>query len=141
MATDFLDQTRDEIAARLGELRPLVTEYERLRAAADALDAIPGSPGPAARRKPIRAASRHLAPSPNSAASAKKGARGGRPKGSGKRGEQALAVITAHPGITVPEIAERMGIRQNYLYRVLPRLAADQHVRKEGRGWHPRPSM
>ena len=95
-------------------------------------------------RGPRRAGSRsarRLAPSPDSAASAKKGGRRGRPEGSGKRGEQALAVITAHPGITVPEIAERMGIKQNYLYRVLPRLAADQHVRKEGRGWHPRPSM
>jgi hypothetical protein len=29
-----------------------------------------------------------------------------------------------------------MGIKQNYLYRVLPGLEQDGLVRKEGRGWH-----
>jgi hypothetical protein len=28
-----------------------------------------------------------------------------------------------------------MGIKQNYLYRVLPSLAADGLVVKDGRGW------
>ncbi len=42
------------------------------------------------------------------------------------------------PGITIPEIAEQMGIKQNYLYRVLPGLAEDGLVRKDGRGWHPK---
>jgi hypothetical protein len=135
MATDFLDQTRDEIAARIGELRPLVAEYERLQAAAVALDGIP-RPGAPARRQPSRAPASPASPSSGAAT----GARRGRPKGSGKRGEQALAVITAHPGITVSELAEKMGIKQNYLYRVLPGLAAAQRVRKEGRGWHPQPS-
>jgi DNA-binding IscR family transcriptional regulator len=46
--------------------------------------------------------------------------------------------VKAHPGITVPEIAEKMGIKQNYLYRVLPALAAEGLVVKEGRGWHPK---
>lgn len=40
------------------------------------------------------------------------------------------------PGITIPELAERMGIKQNYLYRVLPGLEQDGKVKKEGRGWH-----
>ena len=34
-------------------------------------------------------------------------------------------------------IAEKMGIQQNYLYRVLPGLQKEGLVRKEGRGWHP----
>ena len=29
-----------------------------------------------------------------------------------------------------------MGIKQNYLYRVLPGLEQDGLVRKDGRGWH-----
>ena len=29
-----------------------------------------------------------------------------------------------------------MGIKQNYLYRVMPTLEKDGMVRKEGRGWH-----
>ena len=45
--------------------------------------------------------------------------------------------MRARPGITIPEIAEAMGIQQNYLYRVLPALQKDGLVRKEGRGWHP----
>jgi hypothetical protein len=30
-----------------------------------------------------------------------------------------------------------MGIKQNYLYRVLPPLEQDGKVEKRGRGWHP----
>ena len=48
------------------------------------------------------------------------------------------AAVRTRPGITIPEIAEAMGIQQNYLYRVLPALQKDGLVRKEGRGWQPR---
>jgi hypothetical protein len=30
-----------------------------------------------------------------------------------------------------------MGIKQNYLYRVLPGLEQENKVKKDGRGWHP----
>ena len=63
--------------------------------------------------------------------------RRGRPRGSGTRGKQALELVRANPGITIPELAEQMGIQQNYLYRVLPGLQKEGMVRKEGRGWHP----
>jgi hypothetical protein len=125
---DFLDQKRDEIVARLNELKPLVAEYERLQAAAGALDSV--SPAPAAGRPAARRTT--SGPRHGSAGTGR-----GRPKGSGKRGEQALAFITDNPGITVPELAEKMKINQNYLYRVLPALAENERVRKEGRGWHP----
>ena len=42
------------------------------------------------------------------------------------------------PGITIPELAEAMGIQQNYLYRVMPGLAEEGKVTKSGRGWHLR---
>jgi winged helix-turn-helix DNA-binding protein len=64
--------------------------------------------------------------------------RRGRPRGSGTRSKQALELVQARPGITIPEIAEAIGIQQNYLYRVLPALQKDGLARKEGRGWHPR---
>ncbi|HWI08530.1 MAG TPA: hypothetical protein VNT54_13575 [Solirubrobacteraceae bacterium] len=129
---DFLDEKRNEIGARLKELRPLVEEYQRLEAAAAALDGVPQSNGTApARRAPARTTSR-------STRRAKSTGRRGRPKGSGTRGAEALALVRAQPGITIPEIAEKMGIKQNYLYRVLPALADDGLVRKEGRGWHPK---
>ena len=128
---DFLDEKRTEIGARLKELKPLVDEYERLQAAAAALDGVPHTNGDGARRPAARAAA-------TGSRRATANGRRGRPKGSGTRGAEALALVRSSPGITIPEIAEQMGIKQNYLYRVLPGLAEDGLVRKDGRGWHPK---
>jgi DNA-binding IclR family transcriptional regulator len=47
--------------------------------------------------------------------------------------------VEAQPaGITIPELAAKMGIKQNYLYRVLPGLQKEGKVRKRGRTWFPR---
>jgi DNA-binding IscR family transcriptional regulator len=46
--------------------------------------------------------------------------------------------VRSRPGITIPEMAEAMGIKQNYLYRVMPDLAKNGEVVKSGRGWHPK---
>ena len=46
--------------------------------------------------------------------------------------------MRTRPGITIPELAEAMGIQQNYLYRVMPGLAEEGKVTKSGRGWHLR---
>ena len=51
---------------------------------------------------------------------------------------QAFELVKARPGITIPELAEAMGIKQNYLYRVMPTLAEEGKVTKIGRGWHAR---
>ena len=56
--------------------------------------------------------------------------RRGRPRGSGTRAVQALELVKARPGITIPELAEAMGIKQNYLYRVMPTLAEEGKVTK-----------
>ena len=130
---DFLDEKRNEIGARLKELKPLVEEYQRLEAAAAALDGVPTT-NATATRGPSRAS---RAPAKRRASSNGSGRRG-RPKGSGTRGAEALALVKATPGITIPELAEKMGIKQNYLYRVLPGLAEDGLVAKDGRGWHPK---
>lgn len=135
---DFLDEKRNEIAARLKELKPLVDEYQRLEAAAAALDGVPAT-GPPARPTNMaavgrRARSQSAAKRPRNNGSGRRG----RPKGTGTRGAEALALVRTKPGITIPEIAEQMGIKQNYLYRVLPGLAEDGLVKKDGRGWHPK---
>jgi hypothetical protein len=67
-----------------------------------------------------------------------KARRGGRPKGGGKRATEALSLVRGQPGITIPELAVKMGIKQNYLYRVLPGLEQEGKLEKKGRGWHPR---
>jgi CRP-like cAMP-binding protein len=122
---DFLDEKRKEIQARLKELRPLVDEYHRLEAAEQALSGVGGTtaaPAPTRRRR----------------SSASSNGRRGRPRGSGTRAAQALQLVGERPGITIPELAEAMGIKQNYLYRVMPSLADDGKVTKSGRGWHLR---
>jgi hypothetical protein len=64
--------------------------------------------------------------------------RAGRPKGSGTRAAEALSLVRGQPGITIGELAAKMGIKQNYLYRVLPGLAQDAKLEKKGRGYHPK---
>ncbi|MGA8355347.1 MAG: winged helix-turn-helix domain-containing protein [Solirubrobacteraceae bacterium] len=151
--TDFLDEKRQEINQRLSELRPLVDEFHRLEAAAAALEGVGGNgvapapaarvsatpapaPAPAKRRgpgRPRRTAT--AAPSSTTTAAAPR-RRAGRRKGSGTRSAQALNFVKEQPGITIPELAARMGIKQNYLYRVLPSLEQEGKVAKQGRGWH-----
>jgi CRP-like cAMP-binding protein len=133
--TDFLDEKKREIEARLKELRPLVDEYHRLEAAAAALDGV--STSSASTTAPARRARGAGAGSRRRGAGSSAGGRRGRPRGSGTRSKQALELVRSRPGISIPEMAEEMGIQQNYLYRVLPGLQKDGLVRKEGRGWHP----
>ncbi|MDX6640926.1 MAG: hypothetical protein QOF12_1937 [Solirubrobacteraceae bacterium] len=129
---DFLADKKREIEARLKELRPLVDEFHRLEAAVQALDGVDGSaPARGARSTPAATRSRRRA-----SASAGGTGRRGRPRGTGTRAKEALAIVRAQPGVTIPELAEKMGIKQNYLYRVLPGLAQDGLVAKKGRGWH-----
>ncbi len=153
--TDFLDEKRREITERLKELEPVVEEFKRLEAAATALAGAIGSAasdaGEAVRRRgrgrPRRASSRKKAAraTATATAAAPKAARkpagpakrrAGRRKGSGTRGAEALSLVQSQPGVTIPELAAKMGINQNYLYRVLPGLEKEGKVRKDGRGWH-----
>jgi hypothetical protein len=60
-----------------------------------------------------------------------------RGKGSATRAAEALALIQGHPGITIPQLAVKLSVRQNALYRVLPALESEGKVTKRGRGWHP----
>jgi hypothetical protein len=130
--SDFLKTKREEIAGRLRELEPLVDEYRQLEAAAAALAGLPGASraarAPRRGRAPARAARTTRKPTG--------GGRRGRPRGSGTRALQTLELVKAKPGITIPEIASQMGIKQNYLYRVLPGLEKDGKVTKRDRGWH-----
>jgi len=132
--TDFLEEKKREINARLKELRPLVEEYHRLEAAAAALDGVGNTAAPA--RAAGGGSGRRRGAGSRSSSAGGTGRRG-RPRGSGTRSKQALELVRTRPGISIPEMAEEMGIQQNYLYRVLPALQKDGLVRKDGRGWHP----
>src|SRR3954465_10834029 len=131
---EFLEEKRREIQARMKELRPAVEEYELLQAAESALGGLANG---GASSKP--AAPRAAAPARRSRRGGDGGSgRRGRPRGGGTRAVQALELVRDRPGITIPELAEAMGIQQNYLYRVMPGLAEEGKVTKSGRGWHLR---
>jgi CRP-like cAMP-binding protein len=127
---DFLDEKRKEIQARLKEPRPLVDEFRRLEAAEQALSGVGGRAAASTTAAPTRRR--------RSSSSSSSNGRRGRPRGSGTRAAQALQLVGERPGITIPELAEAMGIKQNYLYRVMPGLADEGKVSKSGRGWHLR---
>jgi hypothetical protein len=131
--SNFLEEKRNEIAERMRELEPLIEEYRQLEAALKALAGV-STVGPATAR--VRVA--RSRPSANGSAGRTSSAskRRGRPRGSGTRARQALELVGSRPGITIPEMASEMGIKQNYLYRVLPTLAEDGKVVKRDRGWH-----
>jgi hypothetical protein len=145
--------------------KPLVDEFNRLEAAAAALAGAIGSAASGAghivrRRGPGRprgSASRRAATAtapkepeakvataePGTAKAPKEKVarkpakrRGGRRKGSGTRGAEALSLVQGQPGTTTAELAAKMAISLNYLYRVLPGLEQEGKIRKEGRGWH-----
>jgi hypothetical protein len=155
--TDFLDEKRKEIGDRLKELKPAVDEYNRLEAAASALEGVGGAASTATatataprRRGPGRprgsVSRKAVAAAPAKAGRKKAGRPAGRPAGrragrrtgSGTRAAEALSFVQGQPGITIPELAAKMGIKQNYLYRVLPGLEQENKVAKQGRGWHPK---
>ena len=72
----------------------------------------------------------------------------GRPPGSGNAGtarrrsrrrntraDQAVRLIKANPGITAADVAKKMRIKPNYLYRVLGELQKEGRVKKSGRSY------
>jgi len=121
--TDFLDEKRKEIEGRLKELRPLVDEYNRLEQASAALQGVGGNGARSTTRR--------------RGSSARRGTgRRGRPRGSGTRAIQALELVKAQPGIKIADLADQMGIKANYLYRVMPTLESEGKVAKRGGGWH-----
>ena len=156
---DFLDEKNREIRDRLKKLQPAVDEYRRLEAAASALAGVgssarasvaaavsgrrgPGRPRGSGKKRAAAttatARTRTAAKPKRKAARATGRRRAGRRKGSGTRAVEALALVKGQPGITIPELAAKMGIKQNYLYRVLPGLESEGKVTKRGRGWHPK---
>ena len=124
----YVDSAVKEIDDRLGELKDEAARLEAARAALIGERRRPGRPAGSATRRP-RASSDGQT---GRAAARPRGHRGGN-----TRANQALALVRKQPGITIPELAAAMKIQPNYLYRVLPRLAHDGQVKRDGQGWHP----
>lgn len=120
----FIDAAVQDIDNRLKELKD---EEQRLMAARAALS---GS----TRRGPGRP------PKSAGTGTSRRRRRPGRPRGrrgGNTRSNQALELVRTAPGITIPEIADKLSIQPNYLYRVMPKLTSDGLVRRSGQGWYP----
>jgi CRP-like cAMP-binding protein len=118
----FVDTTVAEIDNRLDELK---AEMAKLQAARSALTRRGSGRGSASAATP---------------ASSRRGGRRqtrSRSRRGGTRGDQALALVRERPGITIPDIAQSLGIEPNYLYRVMPNLVKSGQVKRDGQGWHP----
>ena len=112
---DVLDQARSLIEERLKEL-----DEERKRLERTLSDLTHGKVG---RRRP------------------------GRPRGSGTRttqtrrrrggtrADEAVKLVSENPGITASDVAKRMRIKPNYVYRGMGDLQKQGKVRKRGRGY------
>ncbi|MGH2924544.1 MAG: hypothetical protein ACRDK1_01080 [Solirubrobacterales bacterium] len=53
----------------------------------------------------------------------------------GTRADQAVRLIKQNPGISAADVAKKMKIKPNYLYRVLGDLQKEGRVKKSGRSY------
>jgi hypothetical protein len=117
--TSTLDKARALIEDRLKELDDEKRRLEK---------ALTNMRGSGSRRGPGRPrGSRSSAPG--------SGGRTRRRRRGGTRAEHAMKAVRDQPGITAPEIAKKLKIKPNYVYRVMADLTADGKVVKEGRGY------
>jgi hypothetical protein len=134
---DFVDRAVKDIDARLSELKQEMARLEAARSALAGTRRGPGRP-PGSRTRTTTQTTRARRSSANGrSANGRRTRRTRGRRGGNTRANQALKLVGDRPGITIPEIAKSMGIEPNYLYRVLPKLAGEGQVRKDGQGWHP----
>jgi hypothetical protein len=127
---DVLSEIRSGLEKRLRELEPLIKEHAQVR---EALDALKGAGVRVQRVQPAPSTVRR--PRSANASTATRGP--GRPRATTARAQEALKLVHRHPGITIGEMAKRMKIKPNYLYRILPDLEKDGKVNKRDKGYHP----
>ena len=113
------------------QLRVLKDEAARLEAARAALTGAARRPGRRSAGEDDRTRPRRASRTNGDAAAAPSR------RGANTRANQALELVREKPGLTIPQIDEAMDIQPNYLYRVLPRLASDGLLTRDGQGWHP----
>jgi len=121
--THVLDEARDLVKKRLAELDDERKRLER------ALSELGGKATARIGRGPGRP---------------RGSGKGGRPAGTrkrrrrkGTRADQAVKLVEGSPGISASDIAKKMKIKPNYLYRVLGDLEKEGRVKKKGRRYFP----
>jgi hypothetical protein len=112
---DLLEQIRQQLSARVSELRPLVDEHARLERALQALDE-PQSP-------PAR--TRPRAQKPRPPATARKRA----PRGANRAA--VLRAVEDRPGATSSDLAAVSGVKSSTLHALLKRLVNDGELQTQ----------
>ncbi len=113
-----VDQAADLLKNRIRELEGELSKLQR--ALSSLTDGRQGRRGPGRPR--------------GSSATSRSGRPPARRRG-GTRADQAVKLIKANPGISASEVAKRMRIKPNYLYRVLGDLEKEGRVKKSGRSY------
>jgi sugar-specific transcriptional regulator TrmB len=113
MSPSVVDEAAGLLKRRISELESELTNLQR--ALANLTGGRQGRRGPG---RPPGARARAASP---------------RRRRGGTRADQAVKLIQDNPGITAAEIAKRMKIKPNYLYRVLGDLQKQGRVKKSGR--------
>jgi len=113
-ASSAVDQAATLLKERIGELESELAKLQR--ALANLTDGRQGRRGPGRPRGSTAGTTRRR-----------------RRRRGGTRADQAVKLIKQNPGITASEIARRMSIQPNYMYRVLGDLQKEGKVKKSGR--------
>jgi 16S rRNA C967 or C1407 C5-methylase (RsmB/RsmF family) len=128
--TKTFDAIKADVRTRMDELAGAAAEHSELKRFWDTVEAAqaitPTRPTQARRTARV---------TPGAAKIAKRASvKRGRPQGSGKRAQEAIHLLSMKPGQTTAELASAMGIKSNYLYRVLPDMAAKGVLVKDDGG-------
>ena len=118
---DLVDTIRQEIDARLEELRPFAREASDLKRALDALNGVSAAPAADGRGR-----------------RRKFGQRVSRPRSRSARGDIAALVIeyvAANPGSTAGDVAKALGLNRNSVATRLTQLAKRGELVKARRGY------
>ncbi len=117
-----IEKARVLLRERRNEIRAELEQIEQ------ALGSLEGSPQ--AKRGPGR-------PRKSRGRKASKGSKRRRSRRGGTRADHAAKLVAESPGLTASEIASALGIKPNYVYRVMGDLVEDGKVTKRGKGFFP----
>lgn len=110
-----IEKARELLGTRLGELNE---EEARVKRAIEALGSMNGRrPAPTRKRRASTSAPRK--------------------RRTGTRRDQVLEIVETSDGIKGGEIAKKLKMKPNYLYRVLSDLVKEGRLRKVGKEYHP----
>ena len=120
---DLVDTIRDEIDARLEELRPLAREASDLQSALDALNGVATAPAAGGRRR-RRQSGESVAPR-----------RSAQQAGDVRVRVRVVEYVAINPGSTASDVAKALGLNRNSVATRLTQLSKSGDLVKAPRGY------